>query len=128
MSAALRALGNTSAELVQSIQDLQTVTAGITAHAGGTQAAGVPLTAKTNIVSVCATGGDSVVLPLAALGLNDIVVRNNGAASLQVYGAGTDTINLVATATGVAVGIGKTASFHCGKAAPAGDWAMILSA
>jgi len=47
-----------------------------------------------------------------------------------VYGSGTDTINDVATGTGVAVGSGKTAIFICHSysAAGVGNWYMVLSA
>lgn len=78
----------------------ESVTDNLTAHAGGTQAAALPLTAELNRISTVATAGDSVSLPASAAGLS-IVVVNSGANAMQVFGAGTDTINAVATATGV---------------------------
>ena len=84
----------------------------LTAHAGGTQAAALALsaTAKFHRVSTCATAGDSVSLPTAVA--NDWhYIRNDGAAACQVFGAGTDTINGVATATGVSLPVGVGALF-----------------
>src|ERR1044071_8736408 len=80
---------------------LDSVSDNLTAHAGGTQAAALALTSIMNILATVATAGDSVKLPPAVIGLV-IGVLNNGANSAQVFGAGTDNINGVATATGVA--------------------------
>jgi hypothetical protein len=91
---------------------------GLTAHAGGTQAAALALTSAINNVSTVATAGDSVRLPASAAGM-EISITNSGVASMQVYGAGTDTINGVATATGVAQLPGQTVVYTC---AIAGNW------
>ena len=109
--------------------ELYSVQDTITAKAGGTQAAAVALTSAVNRVSVCATGGDSVKLPAAVPG-REVMITNSGAASLQVFGSGTDTINGVATATGVAQGIGLTALYKCisVSAAGVGAWFRLLSA
>lgn len=100
----------------------------ITAHAGGTQAAALALSATKSVhnVTVVGSAADSVKLP-AATGSGDIHwVKNSAAAnSLQLYGAGTDTIDAVATATGVAVAAGK--SRICVDTA-AGLWQSILGA
>jgi hypothetical protein len=110
---------------------------GITALAGGGQTGATLLTAQFNKVSTVASGNDSVALPaigvtpskLGAIG-SQVIVRNAGSNSLQVFGSGTDTINDVATGTGVAVGSGKTAIFiaHSYSAAGVGNWYMVLSA
>jgi hypothetical protein len=58
-------------------------------------------------------------------------VRNDGAASMQVFGTTPDTINGVATGTGVAVGNGKSAIFWCdgyNQTTNVGTWSMCLSA
>src|ERR1700692_3330429 len=65
---------------------------GITAHAGGTQALAVPLTAHTCRISTVATAGDSVKLPPSAPGL-ELVIINHGAQAMQVFGSGTETID-----------------------------------
>lgn len=119
--------GNTARPLDQYLVNDCSVEDAITATAGGTQAAARALTAAVNRISVCATAADSVKLPLAEAGAR-VVVRNDGAASCQVFGSGTDTINSTATATGVALANGKSGAYHCVKAAPAGNWIFILSA
>jgi hypothetical protein len=109
---------------------------GITAYAGGGQTSATQLSAQFNKVATVASGNDSVKLPqisgtptvIGAVG-SQVIVRNAGSNSLQVFGAGTDTINDVATATGVAVGAGKTAIFiaHSWNGT-VGNWYMVLSA
>ena len=81
----------------------------ITAHAGGTQAAALalnPLKTVHNVTTV-ATAADSVKLPLATGSGVQHIVNNSGANSLKLFGDGTDTIDAVATATGVSIGAGK---------------------
>lgn len=73
----------------------------VTAFAGGGQTSATALTGQINRVSTVATAGDSVKLPVSAAGMI-VTVWNDAAAPMQVFGAGTDTINAVATATGVA--------------------------
>jgi hypothetical protein len=90
----------------------------ITANAGGGQTNATQLAAEVNRVTTVATIGDSVKLPASAAGLS-IVVINHGANQMQVYGAGTDTINDVATATGVPQMAGSTTIYAC---ATAGAW------
>lgn len=96
---------------------------GLTAHAGGTQAAALALTAYFNNVTTVATAADSVRLPASAAGMQ-VIIANNGAASMQVYGAGTDTINSVATATGVAQAPGTVAVYN---ASVAGNWVVAVN-
>lgn len=88
----------------------------LTAHAGGTQAAALALVSGINRVTVCATNADSVRLPTMVAG-QTVWVINSGAATLQVYGAGTATINDVATATGVSLATTKVGVY---KAVTAG--------
>jgi hypothetical protein len=96
----------------------------LTAHAGGTQAAALPLTASINVVTTVATAADSVRLPASAPGMQ-ITVTNNGANAMQVYGAGTDTINGIATATGVSQSVGSTVVY---RSVVAGNWIANLVA
>lgn len=100
----------------------------ITAHAGGTQAAAFALSATASFhnVTVVGTAADSVKLPLATGSGNVHWVKNSAAAnSLQLYGSGTDTIDGVATATGVAIAAGK-ARILIDNAA--GTWQSLLGA
>jgi len=93
---------------------------GLTAHAGGTQAAALALSATKNFhrISVCATAGDSVKLPAATVGQAHYV-RNDGATDAQIYGAATETINGVASATGVPLLVGSGRWYVC---LTAGKW------
>lgn len=68
------------------------VTTGIEAHAGGGQADATQLAYGTNEVTVVATAGDSVKLPAAVTGAN-VIVKNDGANTLDLYPATGDTID-----------------------------------
>src|SRR5258708_2371366 len=75
---------------------------GKSAFAGGGITNAYQLRAANTEFSVVATGGDSCLLPPSYPGLRCLIV-NNGAASLQVFARGSDTINATAGATGVAL-------------------------
>lgn len=116
---------NASGNALFSVGAIET---GLTAAAGGTQAGALALSgSKTvHVVTIIATNADSVKLPLAlGQGASHFVANEDAAQSLQVFGSGTDTINAVATATGVAVGAGKSATF---VDYAAGKWVMQLGA
>lgn len=97
---------------------LSSVSNGLTAHAGGGQGSALPLVSSLNRITTVATVGDSVALPASVAGLS-ITVINNGANTMQVFGAGTDTINGVATATGVPHLPNSAVIYYC---AVAGLW------
>lgn len=96
---------------------------GIVAHAGGTKAAAFQLPAGVQIMQVdtTATNGDSVLMPAAVQG-QIVMVFNNGAATLDIYGRGTDTINGAATANAHTLATLTAAVFFCGKN---GAWAGV---
>jgi hypothetical protein len=99
--------------------------ASVTAHAGGTQALATPILAACTLIAVCATAGDSVRLP-PAVGGQVIWLTNAGAASAQIFASpGTDTINGIANATGIALAAGKSSTLVCPLA---GAWFLNLSA
>lgn len=83
-----------------------------TAHAGGGQTNALRLTNEMNRITTVATAGDSVMLPPSAPGLT-IILENAGSNPMQVYGYGTDTINGVATATGVSQMQGSVVIYTC---------------
>lgn len=85
---------------------------GVTALAGGGKAGATPLTATISRLLTVATAADSALLPPALVGKH-VVVINDGAAAAQIFGQGTDTIDGVATGTGVALTNGKIALFFC---------------
>lgn len=90
---------------------LSGIETGITAAAGGTQAGALALSSTKSIhnVTIVGSANDSVKLP-AATGSGVVHwVKNSAAAnSLQLFGASTETIDAVASATGVAVTAGKS--------------------
>jgi predicted glycosyltransferase len=90
----------------------------IVAKAGGGQTGATQLTSEICRVTTVATAGDSVMLPPAVPGL-DIMVINHGAKAMQVYGSGTDTINDIATATGVSQMVNSMVIYVC---TIAGKW------
>jgi hypothetical protein len=100
------------------------VTTGIAAAAAGTQAAATAMTSTINIVATVGDAGHSVRLPAAVPG-RIVYLVNIAANSMQVFGAGTDTINAIATGTGVAQAAGIAACYICGTS---GAWRRILSA
>ena len=82
----------------------QSAAVGLVAHAGGGQALATALTATINSLTTVTTANDSAGLPVAQPGAI-VIIENLSANSAQVYGSPTslDTINGVATATGVAL-------------------------
>ncbi len=79
---------------------------GLTAAVGGTQAGALALSATkaVHVVTTVASGADSVILP-AATGSGAVHIVYNAAAanSMQLFAALLETIDAVASATGVAV-------------------------
>lgn len=118
----------TAASMTTTGFSASSVSDALTAFAGGGQASALQLTSRINRVSTVASANDSVKLPLAVAGITVEVINGAGANSMQVFGAGTDIINDVATATGVAQAAGKTAQYVCVTSAPAGKWYRNLSA
>ena len=100
------------------IGDQLSATASIVAHAGGGQTSATLLTSRTNVVGTVATAADSVKLPVSSPGMC-VDAMNTAGVAMQVFGSGTDTINLVATATGVPVPAGKLGHWCVGAA---GSW------
>ena len=99
----------------------------ITATAGGVQATALLLDATKSVhnITTVATAADAVRLPLAVGSGVQHLVNNSGAASMKVYGSGTDTIDAVATATGVSIGAGKARLL---VDIAAGKWISLLGA
>jgi hypothetical protein len=85
---------------------------GLTALAGGGQNGATALTTELSRVTTVATAGDSVMLPPSVPGLT-LIVTNHGANAMQVYGNGSDTINDVASGTGVSQMAGSEVIYGC---------------
>ena len=96
----------------------ESFTDGIVAATPQTQAAATPLVSEINRITTCATAGNGLLLPPSAPGLS-VMVINHAANPVQVYGAGTDTIDDQGAASGVAQMQGSVAFYMC---ATAGQW------
>lgn len=81
-----------------------------TSAAGTTQGDGTALTRDLNIMTTVASG-TGVILP-AITALRTVIVYNNGANTLKIYGASTDFIGTVAGSTGVTLAVGAVAIFY----------------
>lgn len=124
---ALTATG--SALLTGDVIRVGSLATGITAHAGGGQGSATALTKAVNRVDTVGTAADSVALPApTAVGQMVIVINNAASNSMQVFGSGTDTINGVATGTGVAQAAGKTALYVATTTGAGAAWFRLLSA
>lgn len=103
----------------------------ITAHVGGTKAAAFQLGYGANRISVCGTATNSVLLPYAFAGAVAFL-SNDGAQSTTVFGAGTDTIDAVATATGNPMAAAKRTFFiglsGSGDGSDTGTWVSCAGA
>lgn len=100
----------------------------ITAAAAGTKAAATQITAAKAHVATSAGAADSVLLPPGYPGL-EVTIFNGGANSIQVFGAGLDTINGINTAIGVTQNNGISAVYTCyDVVSGVGIWGRVLSA
>lgn len=82
----------------------------LTAHAGGGQASATAITEELNIVTICATAGDSVKLPSAVAGFK-IIVKNEGATALDIFPFSGDSIDALAVNLAVRIQPGTVVSF-----------------
>ena len=94
------------AQLLGSVQN------NITAQADGTKANATQLNGAKCRVTTSAGAQDSVLLPPGYPGL-EVALMNSGANSIQVFGSGSDTINGIATGTGVTQNTGISAIYTC---------------
>ncbi len=93
---------------------------------GTNQGTALQLTKQFNRVTVGAST-TGVLLPLAVAGVF-VEVTNSVANSIHVYGAGTDTINGIATATGIVQPPGTSFVYYCSTTAPAGKYSVFTNA
>lgn len=112
--------------LINALVDMLTSFQGtITALAGGGFSSATPvLNAAFNEITVVATGGDSVALPSAQVGLA-ITVTNGGANSANIFPQPLDIINAQGAGASIALAAAATADFVCTKA---GVWKRYTSA
>ena|SRR5579862_664163 len=110
-------LNNLFNMLVGSVED------GITATTSGTQANAYQLFATINRLTTVANATDAVKLPGPPRIGQVVQIINDGANPAQVFGHGTDTIDGVATATGVPLTNATRAFFTCTGVSTAGAYA-----
>lgn len=103
--------------------DQSSARGGLTARAGGGQASALQLSGRFASVTVVGTAADSVKLPAATVGAEFFLSNDAAANALQMFGLGTDTINNIATATGISLAAGLGAQCVCTKA---GNWSRYL--
>lgn len=84
----------------------------VTAHSGGGKASATPVAAQMTHVGTVAAAADSMLM-FPALKDRVAFLRNSGAHALQLFGQGSDTINDVATATGISVANGTGIWLFC---------------
>lgn len=95
----------------------------LTAFAGGGKASATPLRNDINVIGICVTAGDSVLLPPASVG-SFCEVIHNGASAAQVFGSGSDTVAKVSSVTGVLQPPYTTVQYKC---TVAGNWVPLYS-
>jgi hypothetical protein len=104
-------------DLQKMANQLYDTEANITAQADGTKANATRLNAVHNHIGTVAGAADSLLLPPGYVGL-EITIANFGGAAAQVFGSGSDTIDGIATATGVSQADNTVASYRCYKQDP----------
>lgn len=100
-------------------------TTGLVAKAGGGRTGAPVLNLGSNEIITVASASDSVVLPSAVPGSVVFVVNAAAVNAMQVFAAGSDTINGTAGATGVSQAAGKSAIYVVSDLA---KWYRLLSA
>lgn len=85
----------------------------LVAGVGGTKANAVLVQATNTRVKTVTNANDSILLPPGYIGLEVWLYNADAANSMQVFGSNNDTINDVATATGVAQAHGVLAVYRC---------------
>lgn len=95
----------------------------IVASTTQTQAAAYQLTAQLSRITTSANSGNGVALPTALVGKKMWVINDASANAIQVYGnaAAGDTINSVATATGISQPANTIYFYTC---TTAGNWIL----
>jgi hypothetical protein len=124
--------GNVTGEVTGAVSAstlaLTGVSGAITARAGGGKGSATALTAVVNRVTTVATAADSVLLPAPTAVGQILIIDNRGANACQVFGQGTDTIDGVATGTGISQAAGTTGLYIAMTTGTAAVWSLLLGA
>lgn len=86
----------------------KTVAKGLTAGTTQTQAGGLQLAADINIITVSVNDADSVVMPLAAEGLDITIVNDDSAQDIKIWPAVGDKMNGGTTDAADTTALGET--------------------
>jgi hypothetical protein len=124
--AAVQGVEPTIGYSVNGVNDIPTtsrIVSGLTAFASGGQAGATPMIAAINTVATAASPNASVRLVPCVPGRQQ-VVANRATNPVQVYGTAPDTINGIASATGINLASGKTAVYFC---TGTNSWSQLLS-
>lgn len=97
---------------------------GLTAHAGGGQASGWPITTEISQFTTVATAADSATLPVSVPGTQCMVANGAASNSMNVFPPVGSAINAAVSNTAFALAAGKNALFYC--VSPT-QWHAILS-
>lgn len=105
------------AQTIAGVQTFGTInlikaTDAITAFATGGQGSAVALTSSLNSITTCATAGDSVALPVAAVG-KKVTVNNLGAAYADIFPFSGDLIDASAIDAAIPLASGQSITFTC---------------
>lgn len=95
---------------------------GLTATAGGGQSGALQLTGGIVRVTTVGTAADSVALPKSVAGAWCVLINAAASNAMQVFGVSPDTINGVATGTGVSQVHASAALYVCPVA---GKWYSV---
>lgn len=100
--------------------------AGFTAQADNSKANATQLPAGVAMIKISTVAGanDSCLLPQALAGVA-VLVYNNGASTVDLFGKGTDTIASAATANAYSLTTKQSALFFC---MVDGNWGVIKGA
>jgi hypothetical protein len=102
--------------------DLDTLSPPLTAGTVQTQAGATLCNFTICVVGTNATSGNGVALYQCAIAPQRVTVVNETSNPVQVYGSGTDTINGVATGTGVSQAATSKAEYICTQGGVAATW------
>lgn len=101
-------VGITAANIIN-----EKTTAAVTAFATGGQASATALTSQINLVTICATAGDSVKLPTPIVGMRIWVkIASSAAASCDIFPTTGATIGLLAANSAIRVAPGGSILFE----------------
>jgi len=103
---------------------------GVTANTGSTQATGYKIKYGITVIGTCANAGDSLTLPTETAAGMSYEIKNNGAASADVFPPVGGNIDGVGANTAVAVANTKSAKFVCtsyNSSTGASTWASFYT-